>query len=291
MFPPDHKSNQARRRLIDALKAQASFPSIIKHPESTRVPFGESVSLSVEISNEHSHELTYQWFFSGNPIDGGTASTLSVADITSENLGHYHVEIGIPALSGIDSSTLRSNSAFLTGPDGIAKGGLQKDVFLNIPSPDSRSLSGLTRLTRFPHAPDAVGSIGAFELPANFGDKYGVRMHGFLVPPKSGEYVFYLVSDDSSELFLSTDESPKNKTKIASLTGWNETRRGWQTLGPDNISAPITLQAGKRYWVEALFTEQTHGDHFAVTWKMPGKPPPENGDPPIPGEFLEFQLE
>ena len=32
-------------------------------------------------------------------------------------------------------------------------------------------------------------------------------------------------------------------------------------------------------------------DHSAVNGQMPDKPPPKNGDPPIPGEFLEFQIE
>ena len=36
-------------------------------------------------------------------------------------------------------------------------------------------------------------------------------------PPASGDYVFYLASDDESELWLSTDEDKGNVRKLAEL--------------------------------------------------------------------------
>ena len=74
------------------------------------------------------------------------------------------------------------------------------------------------------------------------------------------------------------------------MNGWKP-RRQWEELDSENISEPVTLQGGKRYWVEALFKEGTVDESFAVTWQMPDEPPPKNGDPPIPGEFLEHLLE
>ena len=154
----------------------------------------------------------------------------------------------------------------------------------------SQTLETLTDLPRFPHDPDVTSSIGWFELPSDAGDEYGVRISGFLVPPKTGEYVFYLASDDSSQLFLSSDESPDNKIMIAS-NRFSANWRGWQSLASENISPAIMLEAGNRYWVEALFREKRGRDRFAVTWQMPEKPPPKDGDWPIPGRFLEFQWE
>ena len=278
----------AEKLLVRALKAQKQFPSIVKQPTSMRVRPGESVTLSVEVSNNSALDVTYQWFLSGESLDGATASTLPIPSVSDRDLGRYHIEVGFPELPSV---VLQSEGAVLVGSNGIVKGGLKKDLFLNIAHSKSRSLSPLTDSPKFPHQPDVTGSIGNFELPVDFGDEYGVRIHGFVIPPKSGDYVFYLVSDDSSELYLSTDASPDNKTMIASLTGYNVNQRGWQTLRPDNISSPITLQADKRYWIEALFREKMIGDHLSVTWQMPGEPPPKNGDPPIPAKFLGFQLE
>lgn len=55
-----------------------------------------------------------------------------------------------------------------------------------------------------------------------------------------------------------------------------------------NISEPVHLEAGKRYYIETLFKEDLVGDHLQVAWQMPGQPPPKNGDPPIPGPYLAY---
>ena len=277
-----------RRELVKALRAQGKYPEISKQPATQQVELGDSVTLSVKTSNNKAQRFNYQWYFAGAPIANVTTRILSVRDVSVSDLGRYHVEIGHP---DSESIAVQSEGAFLVAQDGIAKGGLRKDVFLNIAGPGAGSLTPLTDLPRFPDEPDIHGSIGSFELPADVGEEYGVRMSGFLAPPTTGNYVFYLVSDDSSQLFLSTDETPENKRPIARLLGHNGLPRGWRTLSPANISAPIAMQAGKRYWVEALFLEVQGGDHFAVIWQMPDKPPPKNGAPPIPGKYLEHRLE
>ena len=63
--------------------------------------------------------------------------------------------------------------------------------------------------------------------------------------------------------------------------GW-EQRTGHQ----ENISAPIHLESGTAYYVEALMKEASGGDNLAVTWRIPGGEEPTNGAPPIRGEFL-----
>ena len=72
-------------------------------------------------------------------------------------------------------------------------------------------------------------------------------------------------------------------------TRWTTQRKWRSELSVDNQcrSTPIYLERGKRYWVRALFKEGTPGeDYLGVAWQMPGQPPPENGDAPIPGLFL-----
>ena len=274
--------------LLKALKGQGKLV-VTKQPRSQMVKWGTPVEMHVEATPADGlGRLEYRWFFNGAPIENATTSRLTLQKVTESDVGRYHAEIGYP---GFDSIKVQSEGAFLVSPDGTARGGLKKDVFLNIPDRQSLSVTALTGLARFPDEPDFSGAIGSFELPDNFADDYGVKISGMLIPPKTGDYVFFVASDDGSQLFLSTDESPANKKLIASESKWHPLKRGWQSLGPDSISPPQTLQAGKRYWIEALFREAGVDDHFAVAWQMPGEPPPKNGDPPIPGEFLEFHLE
>jgi hypothetical protein len=47
-----------------------------------------------------------------------------------------------------------------------------------------------------------------FETESNLLDGYGQRLRGFVVPPVTGFYTFWISSGDNSSLFLSTDENP-----------------------------------------------------------------------------------
>lgn len=117
---------------------------------------------------------------------------------------------------------------------------------------------------------------GALEF-FNIGDTYGDRMSGYLCPPQTGTYTFYIAGDDNAELWLSTDANPANKRKIAYIPGWTDFRQ-WDKYGGQK-SASIFLQADTRYYIEVLHKEGGGGDHVSVAWQMP------NGDfeGPIPG--------
>ncbi len=99
-------------------------------------------------------------------------------------------------------------------------------------------------------------------------DLYGTRIRAYLIPPTTGEYEFHLVSDDQSELFLSTDATPANKVKIAEVPRWTGPN-DW-TKYPEQHSIPISLEAGKIYYLEFEHFEGGSGDYFTVAWNGPG---------------------
>jgi hypothetical protein len=129
-------------------------------------------------------------------------------------------------------------------------------------------------------APDAVNTLTIFETPNYSGNDYGARVRGYVCVPVTGAYRFWIASDDNSELWLSADDNPANKVRIASVTGYTGVRQ-WTKYATQQ-SAPVNLVAGQRYYIEALHKEANGADHLAVGWQLP------NGtfERPIPGSRL-----
>ena len=131
------------------------------------------------------------------------------------------------------------------------------------------AVSNLTSASKYPNTPDFTSYPISFEAPTNFSDSYGNRMTGFICPPTTGSYTFWIAGDDNVELWLSTTNSQANKTRIAYHTAWTNPRE-WNKY-PEQKSVAITLQAGTTYYVEALMKEGGGGDNLAVGWAKPGE--------------------
>jgi len=122
--------------------------------------------------------------------------------------------------------------------------------------------------------------ISQLEGPQEWADEYGSRIRGYVHPPTSGNYIFWVATDDQGELWLSTDEDPKNKRKIASVPEWTAPRE--YTKHATQQSPPVELKAGRRYYIEVLHKEGIGGDHVSVKWKLPSG----TEETPIPGHRL-----
>jgi parallel beta-helix repeat protein len=138
------------------------------------------------------------------------------------------------------------------------------------------SLESLLNLPTFPDSPDQSELRTSLEGSINWKDHYGTLVRGYLYPPQTGSYTFWIASDDQSQLWLSTDENPANAALIASVEGWVPPRdfdnTGGGTGGPEQKSGEITLEGGTRYYVEVLHSEGGGGDNLAVAWQGPSIP-------------------
>lgn len=121
----------------------------------------------------------------------------------------------------------------------------------------------------FPHHPSGREILSSFEFPMS-PELYRLsRVRGYLCPPVTGDYSFWIASDNSAELWLSTSADPAKVRNIASIP-----RYGWAnplewTRYPSQASEPIRLQANTRYYIEALQEQTTGGEHLAVAWQGP----------------------
>ena len=118
--------------------------------------------------------------------------------------------------------------------------------------------------------PNITDTLPSFEAPTNWADNYGTRLRGYITAPVTGSYTFWIASDDKSELWLSTNDNPVNKVKIASVPDWTDSRE-WNKFSSQKSAPPIPLTAGQRYYVEALQKEGDGGDNLAVGWAKPGQ--------------------
>lgn len=154
-----------------------------------------------------------------------------------------------------------------------ATGKIQREVWTGIQGNDIGKIPTNTM-------PREVSELTRFEAPSNTGDHYGSRIRGYLWVPVTGDYYFWIASNDNSALWLSTDDKVKNKVKIAHVAA-NTNVRQWNKYASQRSTA-IHLVAGQKYYIEALHKEGVGTDHIAVGWQLP------DGalERPIPGSRL-----
>lgn len=129
-------------------------------------------------------------------------------------------------------------------------------------------VSDLLSADNFPDSPSESGFLGSMDIEVDAFSTYGTRLQGYLVPPVSGYYTFWISSDDNGELYLSNDFDINNKELIATVPGWSN-HNEWNKY-PQQTSTSIFLQQDQRYYIEALQKENDGGDNLSVAWQIPG---------------------
>ncbi len=176
------------------------------------------------------------------------------------------LKIILSLLSFLPNTTLSGASA------GTAVGELSPGVLLelwrNLPGD---KVAALTHQISLSIPPSKVSIIPQADS-INMGDSYGARYTVLLRVPKSGEYRFYLSSDDSSELWLGKDGTQRDLSCVATVNGYSA-HREWHHQA-NQVSAPVYLKAGEVYFFQVLHKEGRGADHMSVAWTGPDVPKP-----------------
>ena len=120
-------------------------------------------------------------------------------------------------------------------------------------------------------APQEDFVAGLADSKIDYADNYGSQMRALLCAPYDGEYTFYIASDDASHLYLSPNDNPGSKVRIAKLNSWAGRPGGVPNwfVETGQKSSPQTLTAGQWYYIEADHIEGYGGDNLAIGWTGP----------------------
>ncbi|RPI03824.1 MAG: VWA domain-containing protein [Calditrichaeota bacterium] len=215
--------------------------------------------------------------------------TIQVMSMGGAKIPVFNYSVSDPAVATVAGGAGGRLSIYAKGSDGqecklIIKdtaNGLTKEITIRVVSfqmgvvlyewwenISGTAIGDLTKNPRYPDNPTGTKELTKWEIDVDKMDNYGTRMRGFLHPPSTGKYTFWISSDDLSELWLSTDDKPENKVQICKVASWTGSRE-W-TKETNQQSKAITLEAGKHYYMETLHKEGTGGDNLAVAWQGEG---------------------
>ena len=199
-------------------------------------------------------------------IDASTGQITVAADTTAATQSVYNLTVqvadhGTPVLTATAAVTI----TVIAIPAGYTPGKIVRTYFENIGN--GTLVSNLTGNAKFPNNPDSQEFLTAFDGGAH-GDNFGSTVRGYVIPPTTGSYTFWIASDDSSELRISTNATPASAVVKGTVSGYTDQYQ-W-TKFSSQTSAAVTLTAGSAYYIEARHKEGGGGDHVAVAWQGPG---------------------
>jgi hypothetical protein len=230
--------------------------------------------------------VTYQWYRNGTAIAGATDASYTPSPIAAADNGAAYYVIA----SNVVNSVISSN-AVLTVGNYVSVPGIYETLWYGAVRADVEA--GLYNAVK----PDLQLVLSSFSTKEEQGDNYAERVQCLYSPPASGNYTFFITSDDDSDLFLSTDSNPANEILIAQETNWSNPLT-WLTddgggsitqkrsdqfvatggTGPQSPNG-YSLTAGQQYYLEAIHHEGGGGDKVDVTVKLASAPDPTNGTP------------
>jgi hypothetical protein len=179
-------------------------------------------------------------FFSGAEGDNG-----AYADPDEDGFNNL-----LEAQSSGDPFSAGGNAAYVS-----------RDIWTGLPG---GKLKDLTASAVFPKPANDSSLISSALNFGNYGDNYGQRIKGLIVPPKSGNWRFWLASDDAGEFQLSTSASALDKRRAAYVENW--VAAGNYDASATQKSESKTLVAGTPYYFEILHKENTLVDHASLAW-------------------------
>jgi len=258
------------RRAVGLESAGASDRT---NPNLVRVVFTETVQ-AASAQTAGNYTLTYPPSGSvtvSSAVLGADGRTVTLTTSTALALNTTYT-LTVSNVQGQSGYAVIPNSqkTFKYEPKGA--GGLLWEYWTTI---SGSYVMNLTGNASYPGSPTGRRELPGLDALPYFADSYGTRLRGYVTAPQTGNYIFWIASDDNSELWLNAaGENPDqaNLTKIA-YVGNDTTAQStnWKQWGryTSQQSAPIWLVAGQRYYIDVRHKENSGPDCLSVGWQLP----------------------
>ena len=257
---------------------------------------GSEASFSFGTTNNSSPNVVlpnYQWYKNNIAVSNATGTSFTWLAAASDNGAQIKCVATIPFPYNTTVTTVTSTTGTLTVNNNqiIITNGLKREFWnytANRSAVEAGNAGPATSISIWPNL-DSVGGYGA---------NYIQRVSGFFIPPTTGLYVFFVSSDDDSDIFLSTDRTAEHKALICQEAGYSGldqwvaaggngssiTQKRSDQWSPDgNVTIPwasgIPLNANQLYYIEGVMHQGGGGDNFGVTYKLFADADPTNGQP------------
>lgn len=130
----------------------------------------------------------------------------------------------------------------------------------------------------------AAGWNSRTVFPDDTHEQYGSRISGWITPAITGDYNFFLSSDDNGQLWIGTDATAASLQLVAEEFGSDS---AFSDLGASQTTmAPIHLVAGQKYAIQSLQKENTGNDFTKVAWQVSTDLSPASSLQPLSGIML-----
>jgi hypothetical protein len=275
---------------IVLITSPTTFLTWTTQPTNTTVFEGQTVTFRSLANSDSEFAVLYQWYRGTTPIAGATGPNYSLPTVAADSGATFFV-VANTQEGGL---SITSSVVALTVQQSVFEPGWVKVEFW---------AGGNKNLIENGTAgePTYVTTSPAFEASVNneAGTGYGRRLSGFFVPATTGDYDFFVNSDDASDLYISTTASVVNKYLIAQETTWSDPRKWvssgggstlsqkrsdtWSTTagGTAPYAAGIHLTGGSKYYMEINHTEGSGGDNCEANFKVHGAADPVDNTPSL----------
>jgi PA14 domain-containing protein len=258
-------------------------------PTNTSISQGLSATIYSRASTDSELTPKYQWYRNGALVPGATSSAISSGITTPANNGDTFYVVATTAEAGF---SITSSVVTLQVVSAVFERGWATVEFWNGGNRGAIENGSAG-------APTYTTTSPGFEASLNgeTGNGYGRRISGYFIPPATDDYVFFVNSDDDSDLWVSTNNLPSGKRLVAQETSWANPllwagdhgnlspvmpQKRSDSWSPDNgatmpYSTGIHLIGGQQYYMEIDHSEGGGGDNVEATYKRVSDNDPWNG--------------